>query len=63
MFQLCVLDSRAVKLKNKHLDSMPVSFFPSTPTGNLKFSGLFIELSDQLSKVKFELPDAEVSVL
>ena len=49
--------------KNKHLDSVPVSFFPSTPTGNLKLSGLFIELSDQLSKVKFELPDAEVSVL
>ena len=61
MFQLCVLDSRAVKLKNKHLDSIPVSFFPSTPTGNLKLSGLFIELSNKSSKVKFELPDAEAS--
>ena len=59
----CVLDSRTVKLKNEHLDSVPVSFFPSTPTGNLKLSWLFIELSNQLSKVKFELPDAEVSVL
>ena len=34
---------------------------PSTPTGNLKLSGLFIELSNQWSKVKFELPDAEAS--
>ena len=49
------------KWKNKHLDSIPVSFFPSTPTSNLKLSGLFIELSNQLSKVKFELPDAEAS--
>ena len=40
---------------------MPVSFFPSIPTGNLKLSGLFIELSNQLSKVKFEFPDAEAS--
>ena len=57
----CVLDSSAVKWKNKHLDSVPVSFFPSTPTGNLKLSGLFIELSNQWSKVKFELADAEAS--
>ena len=49
------------KWKNKHLDSIPVSFFPSIPTGNLKLSGLFIELSNQLSKVKFELSDAEAS--
>ena len=47
--------------KNKHLDNIPVSFFPSTPTGNLKLSGLFIELSNKSSKVKFELPDAEAS--
>ena len=53
-----MLDSRAGKLKNEHLDSIPVSFFPSTPTGNLKLSGLFIELSNQLSKIKFELPEA-----
>ena len=57
----CVLDSRAVKRKNKHLDGVSVSFFPSTPTGNLKLSGLFIELSNQLSKIKFEFPDAEAS--
>ena len=43
------------------MDSIPVSFFPSTPTGNLKLSGLFIELSNKSSKVKFELPDAEAS--
>ena len=60
-FQLCMLDSRAGKLKNEHLDSIPVSFFPSTPTGNLKLSGLFIELSNKSSKVKFELPGAEAS--
>ena len=43
------------------MDSIPVSFFPSTPTGNLKLSGLFIELSNKSSKVKFELPDAKAS--
>ena len=43
------------------MDSIPVSFFPSTPTGNLKLSGLFIELSNKSSKVKFEFPDAEAS--
>ena len=56
-----MLDNCAGKLKNKHLDSIPVSFFPSVPTGNLKLSGLFIELSNQWSKVKFELPDIEAS--
>ena len=56
-----MLDSRSGKLKNEHLDSIPVSFFPSTPTGNLKLSGLFIELSNKSSKVKFELPGAEAS--
>ena len=56
-----MLDNRAGNIKNKHLDSIPVSFFPSLPTGNLKLSGLFIELSNQLSKVKFEFPDAEAS--
>ena len=58
-----MLDSRTVKLKNKHLDSVSVSFFPSTPTGNLKLSGLCTELSNQLSKVKFELPDDQVTYL
>ena len=56
-----MLDSRAGKLKNNHLDSIPVSFFPSIPTGNLKLSWLFVELSNQLSKVKFELPYSEAS--
>ena len=56
-----MLDSRAGKLKNEHLDSIPVSFFPSIPTGNLKLSWLFIELSNQWNKVKLELSDAEAS--
>ena len=45
------------------MDSVPVLFFPSTPTGNLKLSGLCMELSNQLSKVKFELPDDQLTYL
>ena len=45
------------------MDSVPVSFFPSTLTGNLKLSGMCMELSNQLSKVKFEFPDDQVTYL
>ena len=59
-FQLCMLDSRAGKLKWA-FGQYSCFVLPSTPTGNLKLSGLFIELSNQWSKVKFELPDAEAA--
>ena len=59
-FQLCMLDSRSGKLKWA-FGQYSCFVLPSTPTGNLKLSGLFIELSNQWSKVKFELPDAEAS--
>ena len=37
---VCVRQSCS-KMKKKHLDSMPVSFFPSIPTGNLKLIEIY----------------------